>query len=249
MEYVAGSNGAQLAPLPLEDALTVADQILAGLDYAHYASIPTTIDGESVLQRGAVHRDIKPSNILLTGQGPTLQAKLADFGLAKGFQFAGQSHFTSTTETRGTPAYISPDQILNYRDVKPAADIYSFGATFYTLLTGQLPYAFENSEDAFIHILEKPIIPLHNWTPFPHHHDNQRWNQVAQVVEKAMQKQPEDRYQSAAEMRADLATISKAGRPLMNCVIRVAGLSLTGPGRSTNEDAYHLSLARGRRGL
>jgi serine/threonine protein kinase len=205
MEYVAGQDGAKLAPFPLDEALTIADQILAALDYAHQVEIPGVIGQEKVIQHGVVHRDIKPSNIMVTRTGATLQAKLTDFGLAKAYQFAGQSNFTETGEFKGTMAYLSPDQLLDYRYAKPAADIYSFGATLYTLLTGEIPYLSKGLN--MLDILEARILPLQHHTPFPDQHDPHRWAAVAKIIETAMKKEPENRYPSAAVMRAALAKI------------------------------------------
>jgi serine/threonine protein kinase len=207
MEYVAGEDAGKRAPFSIAEALIIADHILAALDYAHHVEIPGLIRGKQVIQRGIVHRDLKPANIMVTGRGQSIRARLTDFGLAKAFQFAGSSSFTETGEIGGTMTYISPDQLLNYREVGPAADLYSFGATLYTLLTGEVPYRTKGLD--WGEILEANIVPLLDHTPLAAQAEPQLWAALAKVIETAMQKNPEARYPSAAAMRTALATISR----------------------------------------
>jgi eukaryotic-like serine/threonine-protein kinase len=207
MEYIPGGDASQLAPFSLDEALQIADQILSALAYAHRVEVPEIIGGKKVIQQGVVHRDLKPSNILVSRGPAGLQAKLTDFGLAKAFQLAGLSNFTESGEISGTFAYMSPDQLLNYRAAGPVADIYSFGATLYTLLTGQTPYP-SGGLDIF-EIFEAAIVPLEKWRPFSEQDQPERWAAVGAVIEKAMAKDPQQRYRSAGAMRADLAEIGR----------------------------------------
>lgn len=201
MEYVEGVDAAHGLPFSLEETFLIADQILEALDYAHQAPVPGVKDGEIVIEEGATHRDIKPSNILITGRGtPALHAKLTDFGLAKAFQFAGQSHFTATNTKGGAPYYMSPEHVTDFRMAGPLSDIYSLGATLYTLLTGKLPYEVNPHDDIFLVTLEEPVIPPDQPFPYP---------KIRPIIEKATEKEPADRYQSAAEIRTALAGISR----------------------------------------
>lgn len=200
MEYVDGQNAARRAPLALDEALRITDQLLDALAYAHRAPVPGIRNGEVVIQKGAAHRDIKPGNILISGSGATLHAKLTDFGLAKAFQFAGQSNFTGSNACGGSPHYMSPEHIKDFQQAGPLADIYAMGATLYTLLTGALPYAAPAGEDIFLVMLEEPIIPPGEPFPYP---------ALRPLIEQATQKRPEDRFPSAAAMRAALAEIRR----------------------------------------
>src|SRR5262249_31919927 len=129
MEYVAGESAEQAlarGPLPMVVAVNIACQALDGLSYAH--------------QRGVVHRDVKEANLLLGADpwGRTV-VKVADFGLAKNYHESGASGFTGDGTVAGTLPYMAREQLLDFRYVKPTADIYSMGVTLYRLLTGRYP--------------------------------------------------------------------------------------------------------------
>ncbi|HRI54954.1 MAG TPA: serine/threonine-protein kinase, partial [Pseudomonadota bacterium] len=147
-------------------------------------------------QVGLIHRDIKPDNILCSPTGTT---KLVDFGLVKDTQFDATS-LTQTGVVAGTPLYMSPEQasdgLLDHR-----SDIYSLGATYFTLLTGRPPY----SGDAAPQIMFKHVTAP---TPNPRELVPEIPEACAEVLFKAMQKSPTDRFQTADEMRQALeATI------------------------------------------
>jgi serine/threonine-protein kinase len=167
----------------------VACQTLEALRYAHKNSF--------------VHRDIKPSNILVTRDGKRLRTKLTDFGLAKNFENAGFSGITRQGEARGTPAYMAPEQVSNSRDVGPAADIYSVGATLYHFLTNSGPYDFSTGKDWFLVVLEDDPIPLITRRP-----DVPR--ELAEIVHRALARKPEDRFASAAHMYRALLRFAKS---------------------------------------
>jgi serine/threonine-protein kinase len=103
----------------------VMSQVLEALEYAHAQKL--------------VHRDIKPRNILVARQGQRLEAKLADFGLAKNFEMAGLSQLTADHEIRGTPAFMPWEQLRDSRYAKPTVDLYSTAATLYYFLVGRPP--------------------------------------------------------------------------------------------------------------
>src|SRR4030095_11583954 len=126
-EFVEGSDAARLADarggrLPLAEAIDIISQSLDALAYAH--------------AKGYIHRDIKESNILVTGSAPNFTAKLTDFGLAKSFTQSGMSGITMAGDMAGTFAYMPPEQIKDFRNVRPTSDIYALGMTAYSLLAG-----------------------------------------------------------------------------------------------------------------
>ena len=169
----------------------IACQVLDALAYAH--------------SRSLVHRDIKPTNILLSKPHRRLHVKLADFGVSKNYLSAGFSEMTSEHESRGTLAYMPPEQIIDCRYAKPAADIYAIGATLYYLLTGTALFEFTTASCAFAMVLESDPIPLRERLPdCP--------PKLAAIVHRALEKEPEKRFQSANEMRRALEPFSKKRR-------------------------------------
>jgi serine/threonine protein kinase len=181
MEYVDGTNLRQViqeGSLKPEEALAIVPQLCEALQYAH--------------DRGVVHRDIKPENILLDRQG---RVKIADFGLAK---IAGQPPtgeaavvgkawtLTATGQVMGTPHYMAPEQLRGTHDVDHRADIYSLGVVFYEMLTGELP----------IGKFEPPSRKV------------QVDVRLDEVVLRALESNPERRYQQASEVKTDVETIS-----------------------------------------
>jgi serine/threonine-protein kinase len=165
----------------------IACQVLEGLGYAH--------------GRGFIHRDVKTSNILVSGQDPALQAHLADFGLAKNFQSTGISAMTFDRELLGTLTYMAPEQVVDSRSAKPSVDIYSLGATLYHLLSDQAPFDLRQHKNPPAAILADEPIPLAHWCP---------WlpAELGRLVQKAMAKDPADRFPTALEMRAALLPYS-----------------------------------------
>ncbi|HQZ97687.1 MAG TPA: FHA domain-containing serine/threonine-protein kinase, partial [Pyrinomonadaceae bacterium] len=172
-EFIAGMDAARLAKnrggrLNYREMVSVVSQTLAALDFAH--------------SQGFVHRDIKEQNILVSGNFPEDVAKLTDFGLSKSFKQTGMSGVTMVGDVAGTIAYMPPEQVRDFKDVKPPSDIYAIGMTAYSLLTGA--HALDIGPKAGIAetvkaIFEKPIIPVRARVPdVPLH--------VASVIETAL---------------------------------------------------------------
>src|ERR1043165_166129 len=176
-EFVEGADAARLADsqgghLPYKQAIDVITQALDALAYAH--------------GKGYIHRDIKESNILLSGGAPNYTAKLTDFGLAKSFTQSGMSGITMAGDMAGTFAYMPPEQIKDFRNVKPTSDIYALGMTAYSLLAGSTALDVGPSGDmaATVRaIFDGQIVPLRRRVP-------EVPDRVAEVIERALAKDP-----------------------------------------------------------
>jgi serine/threonine-protein kinase len=187
-EYVDGQDAARLADsrggrLPYQEALAITIQSLEGLAFAH--------------SKGFIHRDIKDPNILVSGVWPRYVAKLTDFGLAKSFKQSGMSGITMAGDMAGTFAYMPPEQIRDFQNVQPACDIYSMGMTAYSLLTGGVALDIgprSNAAETVKAIFEKPIVPMANYAP-------EVPSAIANVVERALNKHPAGRWQTADAFR------------------------------------------------
>ncbi|MAT16810.1 MAG: serine/threonine protein kinase [Planctomyces sp.] len=178
----------QSAESKLRISCGIICQVLEALEYAHSLSY--------------VHRDIKPANILVTKPDRKLKCKLADFGLAKNFTNAGFSEITRDGEARGTLAFMPPEQLIDCRFSKPAADIYSVGATLYYFLAGKYPFDFTEDRSAIAQILQDEIVPIQ-------HHCPNIPAEVATIIHRSLSREPGDRFSSAGEMREMLLPFSK----------------------------------------
>jgi eukaryotic-like serine/threonine-protein kinase len=182
MEYVDGRTLRDLLRddrrlLP-ERALEITDGVLRALDYSH--------------RNGIVHRDIKPGNVMLTRAG---DVKVMDFGIARAVSDA-QATMTQTAQVIGTAQYLSPEQARGER-VDARSDLYSTGCLLYELLTGRPPFTGDSPVAiAYQHVRENPVPPSRVDPEIPAWADS--------IVLRAMEKDPGDRYQSAAEMRNDI---------------------------------------------
>ena len=162
--------------LRLEETRVIVADVADALDYAH--------------RHGVVHRDIKPDNILLDRR--TGRPQVTDFGIARAA--AEESRLTVTGASVGTPAYMSPEQAMGDRDVDGRSDIYSLGIVAYQMLAGEAPFKAINTPAMLMKQVSEAPPPLK-----ARRHDVP--DSLAAAVERALAKRPDDRWQSAADMR------------------------------------------------
>lgn len=180
---------------------------------------------EHAARRGLVHRDIKPSNIMLTSEKV---AKLADLGLAR--EATDQEAIERERGlTIGTPYYIAPEQIKGKDDVDTRADIYSLGATFYHMVTGQAPFQGANVHEVLEKHLKEALVP-------PDHLNPKLSSGLGEVIEIMMAKNPKGRYQKPDDLIIDLECLLNHEAPkLARQRIKAADLDSLTEGESYSE--------------
>jgi eukaryotic-like serine/threonine-protein kinase len=180
-EYVEGENLKTMierrGPAPVTTALELAIQIARGLSFAH--------------QQGLIHRDVKPQNVLLNGDG---QAKVTDFGIARSLDV--QHGMTQTGTVLGTSDYIAPEQAQGQR-VDEHTDVYSLGVVLYELLTSEVPFRGENFVAVAMRHINDPPPPIRDKRPDVS-------PRLEAAVQRAMAKQPDDRFQTMGEFASEL---------------------------------------------
>src|SRR5215218_1470890 len=182
-----GSLAARLlsGPLSLDETLRLAIPLADALAYAH--------------SQGLIHRDLKPANVLLR---PDDSPVLADFGLARPISVDSAAQITATGALMGTLAYMAPEQFSG-RPADARTDIYAFGVMLYEMLTGRVPFEGDSAQIMYGH-LQQPPAPLRRLNPaLP--------DAIERLVLRMLEKNPDMRPQSAAELAAELRALQSAG--------------------------------------
>src|SRR5947209_8918816 len=197
MEYIEGLTlYDEMAPPPAgkgrhfseADALDIIIQITEALEHSH--------------ARGLIHRDVKPKNIILTPQGV---AKLTDLGLARATDDKDAAE-SEAGKAYGTPYYISPEQIRGDVDIDFRADIYSLGATLYHLVTGRPPFEGDSPSAVMHKHLKQALVPAD-------HVNTNLSTGIGEIIDATLAKKREERYQSTADMLADLRAVVRGEPP------------------------------------
>jgi len=185
MDLVVGSDVQKLLEqkgrIPIPEACAIALQALEGLEYIHKHKV--------------VHRDIKPPNILLASNGTGWTPKIADFGLSKNLK--SSSSITRQGDMAGSIPFMPPDQLLNFKNVTYAVDVFSMGATLYTMITGTFSRNFVKGKDPLLVILQEPSIPIRERMP-------QVPPSLAEVIDRSLAHAPGQRFDSARSFRKAL---------------------------------------------
>ena len=191
MEYVDGVTLRDIVhndgPMPPRRALEVIADACQALNFSH--------------QHGIIHRDVKPANIMISRTGAV---KVMDFGIARALADTGNP-VTQTAAVIGTAQYLSPEQARG-EQVDARSDVYSLGCVLYEILTGEPPFVGDTPVSvAYQHVREDPVPPSQRLAGIS--------PELDAVVLKALAKNPDNRYQSAAEMRADLVRVHSGEKP------------------------------------
>ncbi|MCX4526912.1 MULTISPECIES: protein kinase [unclassified Streptomyces] len=215
MEYVEGkplgsvlqADVNQYGAMPADKALKVTADVLAALETSH--------------EMGLVHRDIKPGNVMMTKRGVV---KVMDFGIARAMQ-SGVTSMTQTGMVVGTPQYLSPEQALG-RAVDARSDLYSVGIMLFQLLTGRLPFEADSPlAIAYAHVQEEPVAPSSiNRSVSP---------AMDALVARALKKNPNERFPTAAAMRDEIARVMSAGQTGAPMIVPGVGPVSSGAGVSS----------------
>ncbi|MFB0625874.1 protein kinase [Streptomyces sp. AB3(2024)] len=212
MEYVEGqplgsvldADVHQYGAMPADKALQVTADVLAALETSH--------------EMGLVHRDIKPGNVMMTKRGVV---KVMDFGIARAMQ-SGVTSMTQTGMVVGTPQYLSPEQALG-RGVDARSDLYSVGIMLFQLLTGRIPFEADSPlAIAYAHVQEEPVAPSsinRSITPA-----------MDALVARALKKNPNERFPTAAAMRDEISRVMSAGQTGAPVIVPGAGPGGSGAG-------------------
>jgi serine/threonine-protein kinase len=213
MDFVTGTtlkDRLEDGPLPVAEAITIARQMLAGLAHAH--------------AQGIIHRDVKPANVMVSDEiGTGNHVRILDFGLAR-LRGSASTSVTQSLIVVGTPNYMAPEQTLA-GEVDARTDIYAVGVVLFEMLTGERPFAAEDTAG---------ILDKHRNEPPPHLHEVAKGREfpdgLDRIIQRALEKKPEDRWPSAVAMADALERMLQGGR----------AMSLSG-----NEAARPITIVKG----
>jgi serine/threonine-protein kinase len=186
MEFLRGTSLAARLETPpaltLDDKVDIVAQLCAGLGYAH--------------EQGVVHRDVKPANVFLLSDGTV---KLLDFGIAK----LTTSNLTRQGDVLGSPSYMSPEQIMGKENIDGRADVFSTGVLLYEMLAGRKPFEAETTTAIVLKILQERETAIETINPsIP--------PRLGALVKKALEKEPANRFESAAEFARELQNVRRS---------------------------------------
>jgi serine/threonine-protein kinase len=186
MEYVDGKNLRDILKvhekLDIARSLEITIQVCHALRHAH--------------NRGIIHRDIKPENIMITREGVV---KLADLGLAKRMAAENTAGITHAGSILGTPFYMAPEQAKDFSAVDSRSDIYSMGVTLYKMITGKVPFDGRSPIEVMIKAIDGKKVPIRELREVP--------QELEEIVDRMMHKQPEKRYQQVDEALRELSRV------------------------------------------
>jgi eukaryotic-like serine/threonine-protein kinase len=189
----------RLGGIPIHESVRIVAEVCSALQKAHAA--------------GLVHRDMKPSNIFLARSEEGESVKVVDFGVAKlPMKIANEESPTEVDEFLGSPIYMSPEQVRSARDVDARADLWSISVIIYRLLTGKLPFEGKTPGDLLVKVCTDPH------TPPSQHHPHLPLG-IDGFIQRALSKDPEDRFQNASELASSFADACGVAR------VSVPGLS------------------------
>jgi serine/threonine-protein kinase len=203
MEYVEGESLAELIQhegrLDPDRSAEIASDIAAALGFAHRNG-------------GVIHRDVKPGNVLITPEGAV---KVADFGIARAISDNSDQNLTKTGSVMGTATYFSPEQARG-AGVDPRSDVYSLGCVIYEMVTGRPPFQGENAVAiAYKHVQEAAVSPRLVDPAIP--------DTLEAIILKCLAKNPDNRYPSAQDLRADLTRYLQGARIMAEPVLAHQG--------------------------
>jgi serine/threonine-protein kinase len=217
MEYLEGLDlgrlVGELKQLTVEDAVWFVVQACEAIAEAHGL--------------GIVHRDIKPQNLFVTKRvdGRPL-VKVLDFGISKSLDTGSAMSLTRTTSVMGSPLYMSPEQMRSAKNIDARSDIWALGVILYELLTGRVPFEAEAVPELCLKVVQDPATPPHELRPeIP--------EELSQVVLKCLEKSPEERFQTVAELVAALEPFcpesERGAAERISHVLRTAGAAAPTP--------------------
>lgn len=225
MEYVPGRDlrrmiARETGPIQPARAIRLFKQILRAIDYAHHFIYS---DQQGKKHQGIIHRDLKPANILIT---PNDIAKVTDFGIVK---VRGVKGGTQMGFNPGTPEYMSPEQARG-RELDHRSDIYSLGVVFYEMLTGNVPFS-DTGDGTSDYEIRRGHIELP--PPPPRKFKNDLSPELEKIVLKSLEKDPDDRYQTARDFYLVLEEFERSGKADFQKVATVRSTIASGEQRGT----------------